>query len=159
MSAADRGSTVSIGEANILMLQKRNAVIHCMSSNKSPGAAGGNVHANVFGGTSNLIHKHANLAASQTFDASAGDGIAIKGVVYSVNGDVTIERYSTNAERANVLLLTQGQGQLQFPAEIPLQTGNLLVHFGSTEGTVTLEVSKGEAFVDPSTQLRRDGSF
>ena len=53
----------------------------------------------------------------------------------------------------------QGQGQLQFPAEIPLQAGNVLVHFGSTEGTVTLEVSKGEAFVDPSTQNRRDGSF
>jgi len=162
MSAADRGSTVNAGDANIIMLQKRNAVIHCMSSNKSPGAAGGNVHANVFGGTSNLIHKAANLAATQTFDASAGDGLAIKGVVYSVNGDVTIERYTSNAERANVLLLTQGQGQLTFPAEIPVQTGNILVHFGSTEGTVTLEVSKGEAFVDPNTQqleARQRGPF
>lgn len=154
MAAADRGSTVSIGEANILMLQKRNAVIHCMSSH----AFNGNVHANTFGGTSNLIHKHANLAASQTFDSSK-DGLAIKDIVYSINGDVTVERYTSNANRANVLLLTQGQGHLQFPAEIPLQSGNLLVHFGSTEGTVTFAVSKGDAFVDPDTQLRRDGSF
>ena len=155
MSSADRGSLkVNPGDANILMLQKRNAVIHCLSSH----SVNGNVHANTFGSTSNLIHKHANLFASQTFDSSK-DGIAIKDVIYSVNGDVTVERYTNNADRANVLVLTQGQGHLQFPAEIPLQSGNLLVHFGVTEGTVTFGVSKGEAFVDPDTQLRRDGSF
>ena len=148
MSSADRGSLkVNQGDANILMLQKRNAVIHCMSSQ----AASGNVFANIFGSPSNLIHKAANLDATQTFDSSK-DGIAIKDVVYSIDGDVTIERYTSDANRANVLLLTQGQGHLQFPAEIPLQSGNLLVHFGSTEGTVTLGVSKGDAFVDPNTQ-------
>jgi len=150
MSAADRGSIVSAGEANIVMLQKRNAVIHCLSSK----AINGNVHANTFGGRSNLIHKHANLAASQTFNAAAGDGLAINSVVYSVNGDVTIERYNSNSDRANVLLLTQGQGKLDFDGyNIPLERGgNILVHFGTTEGTVTLSVSKGGAFVDPDIQ-------
>ena len=149
MSAADRGSIVSAGEANILMLQKRNAVVHCLSSH----AVNGNVHANTFGGRSNLIHKHANLAASQTFD-STKDGLAINSVVYSVNGDVTIERYNSNTDRANVLLLTQGQGKLDFNGyDVPLErAGNLLVHFGTTEGTVTLSVSKGDAFVDPDIQ-------
>lgn len=156
MSSADRGSIVSGGDANILMLQKRRAVIHCLSSK----AVNGNVHANTFGGTSNLIHKHANLAASQTFDDTK-DALAIDGVVYSINGDVTIERYNSNSDRANVLLLTQGQGRLEFDGyNVPLErAGNVLVHFGSTEGFVTLSVSKGEAFVDPDTQLRRDGSF
>ena len=148
MSSADRGSLkVNPGDANILMLQKRNAVIHCMSGH----AVNGNVHANIFGSTSNLIHKAANLDATQTFD-STKDALSIKSVVYSINNDVTIERYTTNTNRANVLLLTQGQGKLDFPAEIPLQSGNILVHFGTTEGTVTLSVSKGEAFVDPNTQ-------
>ena len=158
MTGADRGSTVSGGDANILMLQKRRAVIHCLSSS----AVNGNVHANTFGGTSNLIHKHANLAASQTFD-STKDGLAIEGVTYSINGDVTIERYSTNVNRANVLLLTQGEGKMDFEGyNIPLQAGNVLVHFGDTEGFVTLKVSKGDAFVDPNTQLleaRQRGDF
>ena len=159
MSSADRGSVVSGGDANILMLQKRRAVIHCLSSK----AVNGNVHANTFGGTSNLIHKHANLAASQTFDSSK-DALAINEVVYSVNGDVTIERYNSDTDRANAIILTQGQGKLEFDGyDIPLERGgNVLVHFGSTEGFVTLSVSKGEAFVDPNTQLleaRQRGDF
>ena len=149
MSAADRGSTVNAGDANILMLQKRRAVIHCLSSS----AVNGNVHANTFGGTSNLIHKHANLAASQTFDATK-EGLSIDGVTYSINGDVTIERYNSDTDRANALILTQGQGKLDFDGyNIPLEkAGNVLVTFGSTEGFVTLSVSKGDAFVDPDLQ-------
>jgi len=159
MSSADRGSVVSLGDANILMLQKRRAVIHCLSST----TVNGNVHANTFGGKSNLIHKHANLYASQTFD-STKDALAIDGVTYSINGDVTIERYNTNADRANAIILTQGQGKLELDGyNIPLErAGNILVSFGSTEGFVTLSVSKGDAFVDPDTQqleARQRGDF
>jgi len=159
MSSADRGSVVSGGDANILMLQKRRAVIHCLSST----ATNGNLFANCFGGTSNLIHKHANLHASQTFD-STKEGLAIDGVTYSINGDVTIERYNSNADRANALILTQGQGKLDFDGyNIPLEkAGNILVTFGSSEGFVTLSVSKGDAFVDPNLQqleARQRGDF
>ena len=155
MAATDRGtSKVSTGDANILMNQKRNVVVHCLHSAAD---ASGNICANV-SGTSNVLFKAANNHSLQTFNLGGGfgDALAITGVTYSLNGVATVSREfdGKKGNHANLLVLNSGQGSFDYAGyAIECGNANVKVKFtGTTEGFVTLELSKGSSFEDPDTQ-------
>ena len=140
-SSVDRGSSkVAVGDANVLMCQKRNAVVHCLSSAAV---------------ASNVLYKAANNHPLQSFNKEGGRGnaLAITSVTYSCNNTVTIKKTHSKADIANVLILQAGQGHFDY-AGYSIETGNanIVVHFGHAQGFVTLGLSKGSSFEDPDTQ-------
>ena len=142
-SSVDRGtSKVAAGDANVLMCQKRNAVVHCLSSS----AVQSNVFANVSGCASNVL---------QSFNkqGGAGNALAITSVTYSCNNTISIKRIHSKQDMANVLILQAGQGHFDY-AGYAIETGNanIVVHFGHAQGFVTLGLSKGSSFEDPDLQ-------
>ena len=161
-SSVDRGSSkVAVGDANVLMCQKRNAVVHCLSS----AAVATNVFANVSGCASNVLYKAANNHILHSFNKEGGRGnaLAITSVTYSCNNTVTIKKTHSKADIANVLILQAGQGHFDY-AGYSIETGNanIVVHFGKAQGFVTLGLSKGSSFEDPDTQqleARQRGPF
>jgi len=137
------------GQANVLMLTRRNAVVHATSGQ----AVAGNCFANLAHGTSNLIFKASNNDNFQTFVENSAVA-TINGVDYSVNGVATVERNFSKAERTNVLILT-GDGSINFEGYELNQraNANIQIRFnGTCEGFVTLKVSKQAGFNDPDTQ-------
>jgi hypothetical protein len=155
-SATDRGTSVmSAGDANIVMNQKRNVVVHCLHHNAD---ASGNICANV-SGRSNVLFKAANNHSIQLFNKNTsgfGNTLAITGVTYSLTGVATVMREydGKKGDSGNLLVLGTGQGNFDYAGyAIECGNANVKVNFASTtEGFVTLELSKGESFVDPDTQ-------
>jgi len=154
-AATDRGtSKVSAGDANVLMCQKRNVVIHCLSSAAD---GSGNICANV-AGTSNVLYKAANNHPLQSFNLAGGfgDALAITGVTYSLTGTATVSREfdGKKGDHANLLILNSGQGSFDYAGyAIECGNANVKVRFtGTTQGFVTLELSKGSSFEDPDLQ-------
>ena len=151
-SSVDRGtSKVAAGDANVLMCQKRNAVVHCLSSS----AVQSNVFANVSGCASNVLYKAANNHILQSFNkqGGAGNALAITSVTYSCNNTISIKRIHSKQDMANVLILQAGQGHFDY-AGYAIETGNanIVVLFGHAQGFVTLGLSKGSSFEDPDLQ-------
>jgi len=154
-AANDRGTRfLNIGDANILMNQKRNVVIHCLHNRVD---ASGNICANV-SGTSNVLFKAANGHSLQSFNkaGSSGDALTITGVTYSLTGVATVSREfdGKKGDHANLLVLGAGQGNFDYAGYgIECGNANVKVKFtGTTEGFVTLELSKGSSFEDPDLQ-------
>ena len=142
--------------ASVISNTRRRAVVHFLSS----AVTNGNVTANLAYGPANLIYKASNGSNFQTFDEPNASA-TIKGLTYSLSGVATIERIFSDTDRETVLVLGAGQGDFDLNAISYNQKGNanIMVNFGSTDGFVTLTVHKEAGFVDPDTQLRRDGSF
>ena len=154
-AANDRGTKfLNLGDANILMCQKRNVVVHCVHNRVD---ASGNICANV-AGSSNVLFKASNGHSLQTFNkaGSSGDALTITSVTYSLTGIATISREfdGKKGDHANLLVLGTGQGSFDYAGYgIECGNANVKVKFtGTTEGHVTLKMNKGEAFVDPDLQ-------
>lgn len=136
--------------ASVITNTRRKAIVHFISSN----ATGGNVTANLAYGPANLIYKAANGDNFQTFDEPNAVA-SIKGITYSLNGTAHIERFYSNSDRENVLILGAGSGDFELNGISYNQkaNANLRVTFhGTTQGFITLDVHKEAGFVDPDTQ-------
>ena len=154
-AANDRGTRfLNVGDANILMCQKRNVVVHCVHNSVD---ASGNICANV-SGTSNVLFKASNGHSLQTFNkaGSSGDALTITSVTYSLTGVATISREfdGKKGDHANVLVLGTGQGSFDYAGYgIECGNANVKVKFtGTSEGFVTIGLSKGSSFEDPDLQ-------
>ena len=155
-SAADRGtSAMNTGDANIIMNQKRNVVVHCLHNHAD---ASGNICANV-SGKSNVLFKAANNHSIQSHNkntAGVGNTLSITGVTYSLTGVAYVMREydGKKGDSGNLLVLGAGQGEMDYAGyAIECGNANVKVKFtGTTEGHVTLKMNKGEAFKDPDTQ-------
>jgi len=145
--------------ASVISNTRRRAVCHFISS----AATNGNVTANLAYGPANIIYKVSNGSNGQSFD-EANAVAGIKGLTYSLNGVAHIERLYSNTDRENVLVLGAGQGDFDLNAINYNQkaNANIRVHFGTTQGFVTLTVHKEAGFNDPDTsqlQPRDRGPF
>jgi len=134
--------------ANVLVNTTRKAVVHCLSTN----ATVGNVTANLAFGPANLIYKAANGSNFQTFDEPNAVA-SIKGITYSLTDTAHVERWYSDGNRQNVLILGAGSGEFELNGFSYNQkaNANIRVTFNG-EGFVTLAVHKEAGFVEPSTQ-------